>query len=92
MPRVPDLSCRNGTIRRSFKPLDIGIVLANMLLTPCGIDPGCSRRMRGETAMIKKLASFTKGSMRRIKTKTGGIKVVHVKAHSNRINRKPKRK
>ncbi len=42
--------------------------------------------------MARKSLSYTKTSIRKIKTKTGNIKTVLVKGHYNKLNRKPKTK
>lgn len=42
--------------------------------------------------MAKKFLSRTRSSTRKIKQKGGSIKVVAVKAHFNKLNRKPKKK
>jgi hypothetical protein len=40
---------------------------------------------------MAKLISYTKPTVRKIKTKTGSTKVVRVKAHYNKINRNYKK-
>jgi hypothetical protein len=42
--------------------------------------------------MLKKLFSVSRGSSRKVKTAGGGMKRVPVKSHTNRVNRKPRKK
>jgi hypothetical protein len=50
------------------------------------LPPQCTALLAKEVVIMKAI-SRTRSSTRKIKTAGGGTKIVHVKAHTNRINR-----
>lgn len=83
LPRV-NVRVRPGNTQGVF-------TLVFTLLTARHQEVPASNAMAEGQMMAKKL-SYTRTSIRKIKRKAGGLKIVLVKGHVNRINRKPKKR